>query len=391
MENLNEGYIVSHRTPGILISGNYVKNARGIHSEIFNPAAFSAAKIIGNEFIDAGNLISGGVGNEHLCDGLTITGNSFLNTSMKIVSNKGAVVTGNAFRWNSNYQARLTNNEIDTIAANHGITMSGEVIFEGNSLINESPTSAALSTGVFQGYWDAFPGKCQIQNNYIEGFSKGIETGQTLPTVSNQTAITISGNTIVIPTIAGTRYGVLSLISGARVANNKIFAASSANAFGIRVQGVDTDTTPTLIAGEVTGNTVVGCVHWLETSWYDNIVFSNCSDSIPSHLFGSARQRESIGYEINTVDGSRVLSASTPFLFSATRFRFSNEGGFFDQSGGNIRAITSTGNFARLLFGSLGFGVAIPDASAAVDTLYLSSTNGKLSWKDSGGTVNALY
>jgi|694.fasta_scaffold22601_4 hypothetical protein len=427
LEDLNFGYIFSHQTPGIFLLGCRVEGARGIFADIFRTTADEAPKVIGNTFINAGNIITGGVGDVHLNTGLVISNNSFLNTSIRCVGNKDAIITANSFRWTSNYQTRMTAGEIDSIGENYGVLLSGEVQFSDNAMVNEAPTAAALTHGVFVLAYTGFQPRFNADNNRIEGFSTGIETSQGSELTPTPTAFAMRGNLIVIPTMAGTRRGILSRISGAQIVGNTVIASSATNAIGVYVQGVDTGTTPTLIAGPLIGNTVLGCATWCETGWFDNVITNNVYEGAYNNIT-SPLQRIGANTKIETIGGVRQgLTEIGGRVFAQNDLVMRKTGGSQIYLGdgdfvgsyelaspglgpivgglgarGNLGLYVYTGSSTRTLGAEIKHNLvfepkggvqlaSITDASAANSTLYFSTTANKVVWKDSGGTVNALY
>jgi hypothetical protein len=419
LTDLNFGYVFSNQHPGMYLTNSRVENARGIVKDIFRTTVQEAPKIIGNTFIEAGNIATGGVGDVHLNTGLVIANNSFINTAIRCLGNKGAVIAKNTFRWTSNYQSRLDNEEIDSIDANYGVLLSGEVQFEGNVLINESPTSASLTHGIFVLAYDSFAPRFNADNNRIEGFSVGIETSQGSNTEPSPTAFAMRGNIILIPTMTGTRRGILSRISGGQIIGNTVVASSSANAIGIYAQGVD-DTD--VLAGPVMGNTVLGCATWLQTGFLDNIITNNVYEGVYDHISSSTLQRIGANTKIETVDGVRqgvTEIGGDLFLRKPGGSQiYLNDGAFVGSYEvacpgigpvlgglgelGNLGLYVFTGGTPRTLGAELKHNLvfehkggvqlaSMSDASAANSTLYFSTTAGKVAWKDSGGTVNALY
>jgi hypothetical protein len=427
LTDLNLGYVFSHQHPGMYLTDSRVENARGIFADISRTEPDEAPKIIGNNFINAGNIITGGVGDIHLNTGLVISNNSFLNTSIRCVGNKDAVITANSFRWTSDYQTRVNAGEIDSIGANYGVLLSGEVQFSDNALVNEAPNSSALTHGVFVLAYTGFQPKFNADNNRIEGFSIGIETSQGLVTAPTPTAFAMRGNLIVIPTMSGTRRGILSRISGAQIVGNTVIATSAADAIGIYAQGVDTITNPALVAGPVIGNTVLGCATWCQTAWFDNIITNNVYEGVYNNI-SSPLQRIGANTKIETVGGvrqglteigGRVLAQNDIVMRKTGGAQIYLGDGDFSGSfelaspglgpvvgglgaRGNLGMYVYTGSSTRTLGAELKHNLtfnpkggielaSLTDAAAPNSTLYMSTTQGKPVWKDASGVVNPIY
>lgn len=306
LEDTNNGYIVSAVSNLLSITRCRAKDCKGIAFDANRTTAIEGPIVIDNQFQDCGNLTIGGAGDVPTNIGVRITGNVFVNTAIRAVGLVESLIGHNTFRFNSTYQTNRDSGYWHNLGLATALMVGYECDVIDNSIENESTASASLEFGVYLYGFAANPLASRCDENRIVGFKTSIKTLDNTP--SSPWRNSISRNQITIPVIAGNRFGIECTLSGTEITDNQIYSASSASVVGIRAVGVDTDTTPTLIAGQIKNNKVVGCTIWLRTSWFDNIIDGNVYDGAYDWLSGATRQRLGVNQKVDTVAGKRILS-----------------------------------------------------------------------------------
>ena len=434
LEDTNNGYIVSAVSNLLSILRCRAKDCKGIAFDANRTTAIEGPIVVDNQFQDCGNLTIGGAGDVPTNIGVRITGNVFVNTAIRAVGLVDSLIGHNTFRFNSTYQTNRTSGYWHSLGVDTALLVGYECDVIDNSIENESTASASLEFGVYLYGFAANPLALRCDENRIVGFKTSVKTLDNTPISPWRNSI--SRNQITIPVIAGNRFGIECTLSGTEITDNQIYSASSASVVGIRAVGVDTDTTPTLIAGQIKNNKVVGCVTWLRTSWFDSIIDGNIYDGAYDWLSGSTRQRHGINQKIDTISGTRLLtiglgngslingvltmnstgggSLATPVV--AGMKLYSGDGAY---AIGEVLARSQTSDLVQsrialraasnvvtpvlnddlvidgvrgdvTIRGSVGVG-SIADGSAPNSTIYYSTTQSKLVYKNSAGTVNVLY
>jgi hypothetical protein len=317
----NSGYVVNYLSEGLVLQGNYVKTSKGIFAENVSSTPRAAPRVIGNAFIDAGNLWAGGfTGNEHLHNGIVISGNYFKNSAIRVTDTRHATITNNSFEFDSSYQTRFSAGEIQDLQFNSAVVLGGEVTFTGNRLINASASSASLQRGVYMMGFDAPATSYMIASNTVQGFNVGIEnavnTGTEVTPWGN--VCSIIGNSITLPDVAGTRRGVYSLASGVTISGNTIHSLRTLAAQGIYASGANNDTTSGAIGCKVLNNIVTGCQYWLVTEWYCNVIDGNTFEGTYLHQDSSTRQTFGINTSLTTSGVDRKTETTTQSLIVST-------------------------------------------------------------------------
>ena len=353
-ENTNNGNIASHLSEGLVIQGCKVTNARGIFSEISASVPRQAPRVIGNTFINAGNLVAGGVGNEHLHNGIVIANNYFKNSALRVGSQRHATIANNAFEFDSNYQTRFAAGEIQDLSTNAAVMLTGEVTFTGNRMISSDSNAASLQRGVYIIGYDTPAASLTLTSNTIQGFRTSIEISQNSGGQINpwKNVCSIIANSVTIPDVSGARYGILSYASGTSICENAVHSIVSSGAYGIYVFGSNNNVTSGAIGCKVLNNVVTGCQYWIGSAWFCNVVDGNTYEGIANHTSSPTRQTIGANTELRTVGTDRRT---------------------------------------RTIVESLGTVASIADADIPNSTLFVSTSTGKLSWKDASGVVNALY
>lgn len=319
------GNVVNYMSEGLVIQGCYIKDANGIFGEVSSAAPRQAPRIIGNAFVNVGNLYAGGfVGSEHLLDGIVISGNYFKNSAIRVGASRHSTITNNAFEFDSTYQTRFAAGDIQDLGFNAAVVLGGEVTFTGNRLINSAPASASLQRGVYMMGFDTPSTSYTLSGNTVQGFLVAIEnalnTGTEVTPWKN--VCTIVGNSITLPDVAGTRRGILSYASGVTIANNSIHSLRTLAAEGIYASGANNDITSGAIGCKVLNNIVTGCQFWLVTEWYCNVIDGNTFEGSVSHQNSSTRQTIGINTELTTSGVDRktrtTIESVASELISAT-------------------------------------------------------------------------
>jgi hypothetical protein len=433
-ENTNNGYISSAVSNLLSICHCRARDCKGIAFDANRTTVLQGPIVVDNQFEDCGNLTIGGSGDVPTNNGVRITGNVFLNTAIRALGCVDSLIAHNTFRFNSTYQTNRTSGYWHNLGFGTALLVGYECDVIDNSFENESTSSASLEVGVYLYGFSGNPLAMRCDENRIVGFKTSVKTLDNLPSLPWRNSI--SRNQITIPVVSGNRFGIDCTLSGTEICDNQIYSASSADVVGIRTQGVDTDTNSALIAGQIKNNKVVGCAIWLRTSWFDNIIDGNVYDGAYDWLSGSSRQRLGVNQKVDTVSGKRILSMTigSQTLVNGLLQLITTAGGnmatpaeagldLYSADGsypiGKIVAQSISSDYAQskvilratshiingplnddlvvdgaqgdvTIRGSAKVG-SLADGSAPNSTIYYSTTQAKLVYKNASGTVHVLY